>query len=102
MTTAPTALMVWIIILLVAIPYVRAIKHEKQKLLAAYLIFITVLSAVAFGLYLILIPLLLQVIGPDAQLGSLGYALLLAACTLPAAWVATMIARKPPLRSPRI
>ena len=40
MTTAPTALMVWIIILLLAIPYVRAIKHDKQKLLAAYLIVI--------------------------------------------------------------
>lgn len=101
MSNALTAAVIWLILLTLAVPYVRRIKHEDQKFLAAYLIFITAFVAVTYGLYMILVPLVGATSGTLATRPSI-VVIVLTSCALVAVWIATLVARKPRLRPPKI
>ena len=90
----------WIVFLVVAFPYVQKIKHEDQKLGAAYLIFVTVFSVGAYVLFSVIISVLGivwdygQVTGPAIAVA------VFIGSVIPSAWLATVLASKPPRNSP--
>lgn len=93
-----TSLLAGAAILVVAIPYVRRLRHPDQKPLAAYLIFVSVFVTTAVVLYSSLAWLALK-LGVEAALGNTWPALLfLVLVLLPAIALASWQARKPPWR----
>ena len=93
-----TSLLAGAAILALAIPYVTRIRHQEQKPLAAYLIFVSVFVTAAVVLYSLLAWLALK-LGLEAALGNTGPALLfLVMVLLPAIALASWQARKPPWR----
>ena len=85
-------------LLVAAVPYVARIRDANQKLLAAYLIFVSVFGASA-AVLASLLAWLAGKLGLAAGLDSTGPALLfLALVFLPAFALATWQARKPPWR----
>lgn len=101
MSNALTAVVIWLILLILAVPYVLRIKHENQTFLAAYLIFISVFVAVTYGLYLVLVPLVGATSGTLANRPAT-VMIVITCCVLVAVWIATLVARKPRLRPPKI
>lgn len=96
MTFNWTSLIVSVVLLIAAIPYVIRIRHPQQKLLAAYLIFVSVfILCCATGFYLAAI--LINWLEPGATLAEpVPLLLLVALVFVPAVTVATWLARKPP------
>ena len=95
------ALIIWGLFLVGAFFYTRHAKHPQQPQLAAYLIFITIFSAVAFVIFTGMLLLLLardQIGLLESKLASLPVLLLV---FVPALFVARWQLRKPPSqRSP--
>lgn len=95
------ALIIWGLFLVGAFFYTRHAKHPEAPLLAAYLIFITIFSAVAFVIFTGMLLLLLardQIGLLESELASL---LVLLLVFVPAFFVARWQLRKPPSqRSP--
>ena len=80
------------------VPYVRYIRHPQQKLLAAYLIFVSVFIAIAVVLFRLLVWLA-EKSGQGDLLGNPDVVLLLIVLVLlPAVGIATWQARKSPWR----
>jgi hypothetical protein len=97
-----SALIVWAVALVVAWPYVARIRHPASKPVAAYLIFVIVLSAAALVVFALLWELALA-LGIVRSLGSPLWAVpFLILVFLPAFLMASWQARKPPRRSPRL
>lgn len=93
-----TSLIIGILILVAAIPYVGHIRHPEQKPLAAYLIFMSVFVVVAIMLFSLLGSLVLQ-LELSQMLDRPGPAVLfLVLVFLPAILLASWLARKPPWR----
>lgn len=91
-----TAAAIAVFILLLAVPYVAGIRHPRQRLFTAYVVFVTTLCAVAVVLFLA-IGWLARSIGLATTLGPWGLALMLLVFgLLPAIVLATWLARKPP------
>lgn len=95
-------MIIWSALLIASAPYVRYIKHPQQKFFAAYLIFVSVFSVAAFALFTVLSGLGSTLFGPEALDTTVGAALLIIATVAPAAWIATLFARKPPRDAPVI
>lgn len=92
----------WVAFFLVAWPYVQRRRHPKTQALAAYLIFITVVVAVAGLLFFLISRLLLIAGGPGLlarPLPALGAFLL---AFLPAWFAGRALIRRPPKRPPRL
>lgn len=91
-----TSLIIGILILVVAIPYVARIRHPEQKPTAAYLIFISVFIVVAIVLFSLLTTLVMH-LNLGSMLNKPGLAILfLVLVFLPAFLLARWLARKPP------
>ena len=93
-----TRVLAGVVVLAAAIPYVARIRHPDQKLLAAYLIFVSVFVTATVVL-LALLGWLASHLGLSPLLEDTGPALIfLALAFLPALALATWQARKPPWR----
>lgn len=91
---------VWLLFLVLAVPYTRTAKHAKVKPLAAYLIFVLLFTAVSFVLFAGLSWLLI-VTGQTALLDRpLGALVFLALVFVPAFVVARWQLRQPPKSAP--
>jgi hypothetical protein len=93
------SIVIAVVILVAAIPYVSRIRHPAQKPLAAYLIFLTVFLISGIVSFVVLIWLAGN-LGMTDALNRLGPALIfLVLVFVPAIALATWQARKPPVRS---
>ncbi|HYQ71351.1 MAG TPA: hypothetical protein VET88_05420 [Gammaproteobacteria bacterium] len=98
MSNYAIGIVVVVILLIAAIPYVACIRHASQKPLAAYLIFVSMFAASAAVIASVL-AWLAGIVGLAAGLDATAPALLfLALIFLPALAIATWQARKPPWR----
>lgn len=94
------ALVVWLILLALAFPYVRRSKHPKVPPLAAFMLFATLFSVVAGTLYFALLWLV-QAMEWGPRLASPPWALaFLSLAFAPAFLLARWIIRRPPLDRP--
>lgn len=92
------SILIAVMVLVAAIPYVARIRHPEQRAIAAYFIFVTVFVASAAVLFS-MFTWLAGELGLLAELGRPGPALLfLVIVFLPAIILASWQARKPPLR----
>ncbi len=92
------SMIVGLVILILAIPFVATIRHPTQKPLAAYLIFLSVFLLSAMILFSLL-AWLVSTLGMGPALADLGPAVLfLALVFVPAVLVASWQARQPPWR----
>ncbi|MGD8546823.1 MAG: hypothetical protein PVG13_05630 [Thiohalophilus sp.] len=93
-----SSLIIGVIILTIAIPYVARIRHPEQKPLAAYLIFTSVFVVVAVVLFNLLVFFVAQYKLTE-YLDQIGPAtLFLVLMFLPAIILASWLARMPPWR----
>lgn len=92
-------MLVWIALLVAAMPYVNRIRHPDQKPVAAYLIFVfmfLIVSAVLYGV----LGWLASALGLALLFGEvMGTVTFLALIFIPAFLMARWLARKPPWRS---
>lgn len=89
---------VGVLLLVAAVPYVRRIRHPDQRLLAAYLIFMTLTLTGSVVMYALLVPLfqslsLLSYL--KHPVGALVFTILI---FLPGFLLGSWQARKPPVR----
>lgn len=87
--------LVWIAFFILAVPFVRRIRHPNQRPFAAYLIFVTVFTLVAGILFLLLswLALTLELSGAlERVVPAIVFLLLVFS---PAFWIATWQAAKP-------
>lgn len=94
------ALIVWLVLLALAVPYVRRAKHPRAKTLAATMLFVLlfflVSSALFFGFSRLLVAL-----GRDDALDSAGWAsVFLALVFVPAFLFARWMIKRPPWDRP--
>jgi hypothetical protein len=89
-----------IVVMLLAIPYVRRAKHPRAKLLAAYLVFATLFTVGSIVLYSALLTLLNRFIGLDFLQHPLGAVVFLALVFVPAFLLARWQLKKPPQQFP--
>lgn len=100
MSNSESSIVIGLVILAVAFPYVARIRHPEQKLLAAYLIFMSVFGASSVVLFSLFGWLAVR-LGQAAVLEQTGPALLFFVLVfVPAFAFATWLARKPPWRQP--
>jgi len=92
----------WVVVLALFGLYVRRIRHPAQKPLAAYLIFLTVFTAVAVGMFVLLSYLIVAAGLAQVLERPLSIVLFLAGVFVPAILIAQWQARKPPTQSPPI
>ena len=93
-----TTVLIAVLLLAAAAPYVAWVRHPLQRPFAAYLVFVTVFAVAAVVLF-VLLAWLIQALGWAAALGPWGHAALLVVLgVLPALAVATWQARQPPSR----
>lgn len=85
----------WAIVLIAAVFYARWAKHPSTKLIAAYLIFVTTFTVVAFIIFMCLIMLLTSLGQSRALTHPLAAAVFLLAVFVPAFLVARWQLRKP-------
>src|SRR5512139_1530768 len=98
--TETLALVIWLILLALAFPYVRRVKHPQVKPLAAFLLFAMLFSVVSGTLYFALLWVVLKV-GWAAMLASAFSALaFLALVFAPAFLFARWMIKRPPLNRP--
>lgn len=92
-------ILLWLVALAAAYPYVKRVHNPDQHLLAAYLIFITIFGAASFFLFALLTRLA-AMLWPEA-LAQIGLLLLLAVLSLiPAFYLARWQIRKPAMQRP--
>lgn len=100
MTDYTIGLLIWLVLLVAAIPYIKRIRHPAQQPVAAYLIFLfmfVIVSSVLYGL----LGWLASILGMGPMLARTGPAIVfLLLVLLPAFFAATWLARKPPWRQP--
>jgi hypothetical protein len=94
--------LVWLVLLLLAIPYVRAARHPDSKPLAAYMIFLTVFSVAAYVLFGVLIALIGALKGADFLATPLAAVLVFVLSAVPAFFLARWQIRRAPGKPPKI
>ena len=92
------SIVIVLVILAAAFPYVMTIRNPKQKPLAAYLIFVSVFGATVFLLFNLFAKLASSLGLGNALDDPAPVLLFLALIFLPAMVLATWLARKPPWR----
>jgi len=98
--TETLALTIWLILLVLAFPYVRRAKHPQVKLLAAVLLFVMLFSVVSGSLFFAL-SWIAVVTGWASALSNAFWALLfLAPVFIPAFLLARWMIKRPPLNRP--
>lgn len=94
------ALAIWLILMALALPYVRREKHPQVKPLAAFLLFAMLFSVVSGTLYFALLWLVLQMGWAPALANAFGALLFLALVFVPAFLFARWMIKRPPLERP--
>ena len=95
--TETLALIIWLILLVLAVPYVRRAKHPQVKTLAAVLLFVMLFSVVSGSLFFAL-SWIAVVTGRASALSNAFLALLfLALVFMPAFLFARWMIKRPPL-----
>jgi len=97
--TFQLAAVAWIVFLVAAVPYVRRTKHPAAKPLAAYLVFVGVLSLVAAALFYVLGELAARLGLGEALATPLGVVTFLFLVVAPAFAAARWQLRRPPGRT---
>jgi hypothetical protein len=93
-------LLVWLLLLALAYPYARRVRHPEVKPLAAFLQFVMLFSLVGGSLFFALSWLTLQAGWAPALSNPLGALLFLALVFVPAVLVARWVIRRPPWNRP--
>ena len=93
-------IILWIALMLLAIPYVRRARHPRAKLVAAYMVFVILFSVGAVVMYSLLILGLGWVNRLYVLDHSLGAATFLALVFVPAFLLARWQLKKPPRQPP--
>lgn len=94
------AIAVWLILLALAVPYVRRTRHPDVKPLAAFMMFIILFSLVGGLLFLTLSWLALETGQAAALRHPLGALVFLALVFVPAFLLARWVIRRPPMNRP--
>ncbi|MDT3706537.1 MAG: hypothetical protein ROZ09_06885 [Thiobacillus sp.] len=98
--TETMALIIWLVLLAFAFPYVRRARHPEVKPLAAFLLFVMLFSVVSGSLYFALLWIVLKM-GWAAMLANALWALLfLVLVFAPAFLLARWMIKRPPLNRP--
>ncbi len=93
-------IVIWLVLLALAVPYVRRAKHPDVKPLAAFMMFVILFSLVGGLLFLALSWFVIKT-GLASALGHpLGALVYLALIFLPAFLFARWVIRRPPLKRP--
>lgn len=100
MSTQSLGIILWFVLMLLAIPYVRRAKHPRAKPLAAYMVFITLFSVGAAVMFSVLLMLLSSYGGLDALHHVPGATLFLALVFVPAFLLGRWQMKKPPRQVP--
>ncbi|NDP49551.1 MAG: hypothetical protein GZ085_14420 [Sulfuriferula multivorans] len=100
MSTQSLGIILWFVLLLLAIPYVRRAKHPRTKPLAAYMVFVTLFSVGAAVMFSVLLMLLSGYGGLDALHNVPGAALFLVLVFVPAFLLGRWQLKKPPRQVP--
>lgn len=94
------AVFIWLALLALAYPYVRRAKHPREGIMAAYLLFVTLFSAVGALSFLVIIWLITQAGSGRLLHEPFGTVTLLALVLVPAFLIARSQIRRPPSRQP--
>lgn len=100
MASQSLGITLWIVLMLLAVPYVRHARHPRAKPLAAYMVFITLFSVGAMLMYSALLMLLDWLDGFDYLHHPLGAAVFLALVFIPAFLLGRWQLKKPPWQAP--
>lgn len=100
--SAYLVLLIWAALFILAVPYVNAIKHPSQKSFAAYLIFVTAFSAAAFIFFALLTNIGTMLIGKHGMETPLAAGIVVLGAVLPAMWIGSVLAKKPPRKAPQL
>ena len=93
-------IILWIALMLLAIPYVRRARHPRAELVAAYMVFVILFSVGAVVMYSLLILGLGWINRLDVLGHPLGAATFLALVLVPAFLLARWQLKKPPRQTP--
>jgi hypothetical protein len=94
------ALAIWLILLGLALPWVRRAKHPRVRPLAAFLLFAMLFSVVSGSLYFALLWIALAVGWAPMLANALGALVFLALVFVPAFLFARWMIKRPPLERP--
>lgn len=94
------ALVVWLILLALAFPYVRRAKHPQVRPLAAFLLFAMLFSVISGSLYFALLWIALRMGWAPALANAFWALAFLALVFAPAFLFARWMIRRPPLNRP--
>lgn len=100
MASQSLGLILGIVLMLLAIPYVRHAKHPRAKLVAAYMVFMILFAVGSIVMYSVLLVLLNRYIGLDFLQRPPGAAIFLALVFVPAFLLARWQLKKPPRQVP--
>jgi hypothetical protein len=93
-------ILIWAVLMLLAIPYVRRAKHPRAKTVAAYLVFVTLFSVGAVVMYSVLLMLLDRAGRLDYLHHPLGAVTFLALVFVPAFLLGRWQLKRPPWQNP--
>ncbi|MBU1395856.1 MAG: hypothetical protein KKE84_06900 [Gammaproteobacteria bacterium] len=93
-------ILLWIALMLLAIPYVRRARHPRAKPLAAYMMFVILFSVGAVVMYSVLLMLLGWADALDYLHRPQGAAIFLALVFIPAFLLGRWQLKKPPRQMP--
>ncbi|GAB4137300.1 MAG: hypothetical protein Tsb0016_02370 [Sphingomonadales bacterium] len=96
------AVLIGVAILVAAVPYVHAARHPDSKPLAAYLIFVTVLSVVGAGLFWLALTIAAMLVGAEMLSKPWVAIILIAIIAAPALLIARWAISRPPRQSPPV
>lgn len=100
MATQSLGVILWLSLMLLAIPYVRHAKHPRAKPVAAYMVFVTLFSVGSIVMYSVLLLLLAWYGGLGYLHQPLGAAIFLALVFVPAFLLGRWELKKPPRQTP--
>ncbi|MHB1188902.1 hypothetical protein [Thiobacillus sp.] len=100
MSTQSLGIILWLVLMLLAIPYVRHAKHPRAKPLAAYMVFVTLFSVGAAVMFSVLLMLLSGYGGLDTLHDFPGAAIFLTLVFIPAFLLGRWQLKKPPRQVP--
>lgn len=94
-------ILVWLVFLLLAMPYVQRAKHPDAQSVAAYMVFIILFSAMAVVMYSLWLLVLGSLSAVSLLHHPLGAAIFLAMVFAPAFLLARWQLKKPPRKMPK-
>lgn len=100
MAGSPLGLLIWLALMLLAIPYVRRAKHPRADFVSAYMVFVILFSVAAVVMYTLLLLLLGGLSGLEWLHHPIGAAAFLVLVFGPAFLLGRWLLKKPPRGMP--